>query len=169
MSHFRIVKILSFLHCEVVVDNWSLFKNGQRHMFDCWLEIERIQKTFFLFFTLFSSWHFLCIFFLPPTNFSPSHLSMHLPNALWEKTHQQCFYFQIIWPYKCSLPGVNFISVQAAFTCADPNRAKKIVKLSVFFALLGSTCIKAVYKMLVKLFTRFNLSPKKYYRLQVFL
>ncbi len=34
--------------------------------------------------------------------------------------------------------------------CADPQSAKNIVKLSVFFALLGSARIKAASKMLVK-------------------
>ncbi len=127
-------------------------------------------KTFFLFFTLFSSWHFLCIFvYLQLIFHHPTFQCICLMHCE-KKPINSVFCFQIIWPYKCSLPGVNFIRVlQAAFMCADPKRAKKIVKLSVFFALSGSTCIKAVYKMLVKLFIRFNLSRKKYYRLQVFL
>jgi hypothetical protein len=50
------------------------------------------------------------------------------------------------------MPGVNFINIlQAAFTCADPNSAKKIVKLSVFCALSGSVCTKAACKTLLKL------------------
>ena len=50
------------------------------------------------------------------------------------------------------LPGVNFTNVlQAAFTRADPKSAKKTVKLSCFFALLGSARVKAARRMLVKL------------------
>ena len=49
-------------------------------------------------------------------------------------------------------PGVNFTKVlKAAFTPADPESAKKTVKLSSFFALLGSSSVKAASKMLVKL------------------
>jgi len=45
--------------------------------------------------------------------------------------------------------GVNFINIlQAAFTSADPPKAKNTVKLSVFFALLGSSPVKDVSKML---------------------
>jgi len=48
--------------------------------------------------------------------------------------------------------GVNFINVlQAAFVLADPKSAKETVKLSVFFALLGSALAKAAHKTLVKL------------------
>jgi len=51
-----------------------------------------------------------------------------------------------------STPGVDFINVlQTAFTRPDPKRAKKIVKLKVFFALLGSAQIKGACKTLVKL------------------
>jgi len=53
--------------------------------------------------------------------------------------------------------GVNFINVlQAAFTSDDPKTQKNTVKLSVFFALLGSACIKTVHKALVKLATGVN-------------
>jgi len=38
-----------------------------------------------------------------------------------------------------------------AFTHADPKSAKNIVKLSVFFTLLGSAPIKVEHKLLVKL------------------
>jgi len=56
------------------------------------------------------------------------------------------------WINNTSCPGVNFISIlQAAFTCADPESAKKTVKLSVFFALLGSTHAKADRRMLMNL------------------
>ena len=49
-------------------------------------------------------------------------------------------------------PGVNFTNVlQAAFALVDPKSAKKTVKLSSFFALLGSASIKAARRMLVKL------------------
>jgi hypothetical protein len=47
---------------------------------------------------------------------------------------------------------VNFINVlQAAFTLQDPESAKKTVKLSVFFALLGSARAKATRRTLMKL------------------
>jgi len=50
--------------------------------------------------------------------------------------------------------GVNFINVlQAAFVCADPESAKKTVKLLVFFALSGSALAKAVLRTLMKLNT----------------
>jgi len=49
-------------------------------------------------------------------------------------------------------PGVYFtIILPAAFEHADPKGAKKTDRLNVFFALLGSRCIKADYKILVKL------------------
>ena len=49
-------------------------------------------------------------------------------------------------------PGVNFIKVPvAAFTLADPESAKKTVKLSSFFALLGSASVKGARRTLVKL------------------
>ena len=48
--------------------------------------------------------------------------------------------------------GVNFTNVlRAAFTRADPKSAKKTVKLSSFFALLGSASVKAARRTLVKL------------------
>ena len=48
--------------------------------------------------------------------------------------------------------GVNFTNVLwAAFTPADPKSAKKLLNLTVFFALLGSACVKAARRMLVKL------------------
>ncbi len=34
---------------------------------------------------------------------------------------------------------------------ADPKSAKKTVKLSFFFVLLGSACVKAAHRMLMKL------------------
>jgi len=46
---------------------------------------------------------------------------------------------------------VNFTNIlQAAFTLPDPKSAKKTDSLTVFFALLGSVCIKALCKMLMK-------------------
>ena len=54
--------------------------------------------------------------------------------------------------WNCYSSGVNFTNIlQAAFTHADPKSAKKTVKLSSFFALLGSACVKAAHRMLVKL------------------
>ena len=40
--------------------------------------------------------------------------------------------------------------LHTAFECADPKGAKKTDNLTVFFALLGSVCVKAENKMLVK-------------------
>ena len=49
-------------------------------------------------------------------------------------------------------PGVNFTNVlRAAYTQADPKSAIKLINLTVFFALLGSTRVKATCRMLVKL------------------
>ncbi len=49
-------------------------------------------------------------------------------------------------------PGLNFINIlPTAFTLAYPKSVKKIVKLSTFFTLSGSTSIKAARKMLMKL------------------
>ena len=48
--------------------------------------------------------------------------------------------------------GVNFTNVlRAAFTRADPKSAKKLLNLTVFFALLGSLRGKAARRTLVKL------------------
>ena len=50
------------------------------------------------------------------------------------------------------LHPVNFTNIlQSAFTHADPKKCKKTVRLSSFFALLGSACVKAACRMLVKL------------------
>ncbi len=47
--------------------------------------------------------------------------------------------------------GVNFTNIiQAAFTHADPEQAKKTDNLTVFFMLLGSLGIKALLKTLMK-------------------
>ena len=47
---------------------------------------------------------------------------------------------------------VNFTNfLQAAFTLADPKSAIKLLNLSVFFAHLGSSRIKAAHRMLLKL------------------
>ena len=49
-------------------------------------------------------------------------------------------------------PGLNFINVLCtAFTLPDPKSVKKTVKLSIFFTLSGSTSVKAVRRMLMKL------------------
>jgi len=49
-------------------------------------------------------------------------------------------------------PGVNFINILwAAFVGADPQSAKKAVKLSVFFPLSGSASAKPARRMLMKL------------------
>jgi len=46
-------------------------------------------------------------------------------------------------------PGVDFTNIiLAAFTSADPKRAKKAGKSSVSFAPLGSVHVKAAHKML---------------------
>ena len=51
-----------------------------------------------------------------------------------------------------STPGVNFTNVlRAAFTRADLKSAIKLLNLTVFFAILGSTCVKAPCRTLVKL------------------
>jgi len=51
-----------------------------------------------------------------------------------------------------SILGVNFTNIlRAAFTRADPKNAKKLFNLTVFFALLGSSRVKAARRMLVKL------------------
>jgi hypothetical protein len=55
--------------------------------------------------------------------------------------------------------GVNFINIpQAAFTRTDHKRARKTVKLSVFFAHLGSAHLKAALKMLMKLTPGVNIT-----------
>ncbi len=51
----------------------------------------------------------------------------------------------------CHWPRVNFTGIlRAAFMHSDPKSAKYTVKSSVFFKLLGSTCVKAACKMLMK-------------------
>ena len=48
--------------------------------------------------------------------------------------------------------GVNFTNIlRAGFMCADPKSAIKLLNLTVFFALLGSSCVKSARRMLVKL------------------
>ncbi len=48
--------------------------------------------------------------------------------------------------------GVNFINVlPAAFRLADPESAKQIDNLTVFFALSGSARVKAARRTLMKL------------------
>ena len=51
-----------------------------------------------------------------------------------------------------AMPGVNFTNIlQAAFMHEDPKRAKKTIKLSSFYAILGSARVRAACRMLVKL------------------
>jgi len=48
-------------------------------------------------------------------------------------------------------PRINFTNIlHAAFTYADLKSTKNKVKLSVLYVLLGSACVKAAHKMLVK-------------------
>ena len=55
---------------------------------------------------------------------------------------------------------VNFTNIlQAVFTRADPKSAEKTVKLSSFFALLGSSRVEAAHRTLVKLTLMVNLIP----------
>ena len=62
---------------------------------------------------------------------------------------------------KSTNPGVNFINVlQAAFTLAGPKSAKKTVMSSSFFAPLGSACVKAACRMLMKLTPTRQSNPK---------
>jgi len=50
------------------------------------------------------------------------------------------------------ISSVNFTNVLcAAFTLVDPESVKKIDKLTVFFTLLGSECVIAVRRTLMKL------------------
>ena len=52
--------------------------------------------------------------------------------------------------YTLKVLVVNFTNIlQAAFKRADPTSAKKTVKLSSFFALLGSAHVKATRRTLV--------------------
>ena len=63
--------------------------------------------------------------------------------------------------------GFNFINVlQAAFMPTDTKSAKKTVKLSSFFALLGSASVKAACRTLVKLNPCFEFSFKAFIRQQ---
>jgi len=56
---------------------------------------------------------------------------------------------------------VNFIKFLCkAFLRTDPKGAKKTVKLSIFFALWGSSSVKALHKMLMK-WTLVQFVPKK--------
>jgi len=49
-------------------------------------------------------------------------------------------------------PGINYINIlPAAFMHENPEIANKTVKLSIFFALLGSVRAKAAHGMLMKL------------------
>ena len=62
--------------------------------------------------------------------------------------------------------GVNFTNVlQAAFALVDPKSAKKLLNLTVFFALLGFERVKAARRTLVKL----NPDPVACHNIQAFL
>jgi hypothetical protein len=51
-----------------------------------------------------------------------------------------------------SAPGINFTNVShTAFTCADPEMAKKEWQLDFIFPLLGYALVKVLRNMLVKL------------------
>ena len=59
--------------------------------------------------------------------------------------------------------GFNFTKVlQAAFTRADSKRAKKLLNLTVFFVLLGSTRVKAARRTFVKLTSGFRNSRSEF-------
>jgi hypothetical protein len=63
---------------------------------------------------------------------------------------------------------VYFINIlRTAFTCADPKSVEKTVKLSIFFTLSGSSSIKAVHRILMKL-TPDPKSAKKTVKFSVF-
>ena len=60
----------------------------------------------------------------------------------------------------CLLPDVNFTNVLCTTVMhLDPKSVKKIDNFTVFFMLLGSACMKAVHRMLMKLSPAFLLSP----------
>jgi len=94
--------------------------------------------------------------------------SDHLNQAtLWLKKNSIFFFFSGFWRKKTTkklsliillftkLPSVNFINILwAAFMPPDTKSAKKTVKLSSFFALLGSLSVKAARRTLVKLTPR---------------
>jgi hypothetical protein len=71
-------------------------------------------------------------------------------------------------PSEIEKSGVNYIDIlHAAFTCAALKSQKKTDNLIVFYALLGSACLKAAGKMLVKLtkgieFKTFGTSQNEY-------
>ena len=54
--------------------------------------------------------------------------------------------------FNFQISGVNFTNIlQAAFTLTYPESAKKLLDLTVFFALLVSACIKAAHRSLINL------------------
>ena len=62
------------------------------------------------------------------------------------------FHDQTFINFSPAAAGVNFTNIlRAAFTHADLKSARKLLNLTVFFALLGSGHIKAAHIMLVKL------------------
>ena len=70
------------------------------------------------------------------------------------------------YPFKNGSAGVNFtIVLWAAFTLEDPESAKKVLDLTVFFALLVSTYVKAACRTLMKLTPGFVDVPHPFFRL----
>jgi len=79
-------------------------------------------------------------------------------SARWKIKIYQIFPNILQLPLKLSkmlvklAPGFNFTNVlRTAFTGTDPKSTKNTAKLSVFFALLGSSPVKAACKTLMKL------------------
>jgi len=67
-----------------------------------------------------------------------SHIFRH--RFVWRQRVKESFHVAEFWPNF----GVNFINVlRQLFSPKDPESAKKTVKMSVFFALLGSAPAKA--------------------------
>jgi hypothetical protein len=55
-------------------------------------------------------------------------------------------------PHQMATTGIDFTNIlHPAFTHVDPKSIKMTDELTVFFALLGSACIKAACEMLMKL------------------
>ena len=60
-------------------------------------------------------------------------------------------------------PGVNFINVfMRSFYARRSLKHKKMLDLTVFFALLGSVCVKAARKMLVTFSPRRSLGTRRF-------
>jgi len=72
------------------------------------------------------------------------------PNCMWlKKSEIKCFTFFRVFLLTL---GVNFTNIlSAVFVCPDPKAPKKTDNLNIFFAILGSACVKAGHEMLMKL------------------